>query len=134
MLHQTSLFCLVDRREKQNLNVSFNCVVSWFTDQLGVIFFSFFLHVWVCMTRSILLCECFLFNEKGTYWSTNQLLHIRVTINCVFVFVFLIDNTNCFNFFLLFLNVAHKKIGFLSIFPQCVCVNDFHFVLFLTAK
>lgn len=98
--------------------------VYWLTRRVFLLYFSFLVeyvwHVlfyWVCV---------FSLQWKGTYWSTNQSLHIRVTINCFFASALLTDNTNCLNFFLWFLNGAHKKIVFFSTFPN-VC----EFIIFI---
>lgn len=88
--------------------------------------FFFVEYVW----HVLFYCVCyFSLQWKGTYSSTNQSLHIRVTINC---FCLIIQIVLIFAFVLFFfsLNVAHKKLVSLSSFPKCL-VYDFHFVFVL---
>lgn len=65
------------------------------------------------------VCLCyFSLQWKGTYSSTNQSLHIRVTINC-FCLIIQIVLIFAFVLFCFFsLNVAHKKLVSLSSLPQ----------------
>lgn len=60
---------------------------------------------------------------KGTYSSTNQSLHIRVTINC---FCLIIQIVLIFAFVLHVLNVRTQKVSFPLIFPQMFMI----FILF----
>lgn len=79
-------------------------------------------YVW----HALFYCVCyFSLQWKGTYSSTNQSLHIRVTINC---FCLIIQIVLIFALFCFFSsqNVAHKKLVSLSSFPKCL-VYDFHF-------
>lgn len=92
------------------------------------VYFSFL--GWICMTRSILLCVCyFSLQWKGTYSSTNQSLHIRVTINC---FCLIIQIVLMFAFVLFFSKFRTQKVSFPLVFPQMFGLWFSLLFLFLT--
>lgn len=100
-------------------------MISWST-----VSFFLFSSFWLNMYDTLYSTVFYFLQWKGTFWSTNQSLHIRVTINYVFVSAFLIDNTNCFNFLLFSLNVAHKKLVFFSFSPNALGLWFSFFVCF----